>query len=76
MVKTISPVLMPFTPSVFVDITDFIDIKKQVMEAYSEEMRQPPHTRSIENAIRQNALRGNTVGIAFAEAYQMVRYVR
>lgn len=71
-----TPGLMPFIPNVFVDITDYIDIKRQVLEAYTEEMRLPPHSRSIENAIRHNALRGNTVGIAFAEAYQMVRYVR
>ena len=70
------PGLLPFAPNVFVDITDFIEVKKQVLEAYSEEMRQPPHSRSIENAIRLNALRGNAVGVAFSEGFQVIRFVR
>jgi LmbE family N-acetylglucosaminyl deacetylase len=66
---------MPFIPNVFIDITEHIEIKRQVLEAYSEEMRQPPHTRSIENAIRQNALRGNSVGGGFSEAYMLMRFL-
>jgi hypothetical protein len=42
------PSLMSFTPNRFVDITDYINIKKQVLEAYSEEMQETSHSRSIE----------------------------
>jgi len=58
------------------DITDYIDIKKQVLEVYSEEMRQPPHSRSIDNALRLNALRGNSVGMDYAEAFELIRMSR
>lgn len=71
-----TPGLMPFTPNVFVDITDYIDTKKQTLEAYVEEMRQSPHSRSIENAIRLCAIRGNAVGLGYAEAFQMIREIR
>lgn len=68
--------LLPFSPNVFIDITDYIDIKKQVLEVYSEEMRQPPHSRSIDNALRLNALRGNSVGVDYAEAFELIRMNR
>lgn len=71
-----TPGLHSFIPNMYVDITSYIDIKKQVIEVYSEEMRKSPHSRSIENIIRLNALRGNTVGVEYAEAYSVVRFVR
>ena len=71
-----APGVEVFSPNVFIDITDYIDIKKQVLEVYSEEMRQPPHSRSINNALRLNALRGNSVGIDYAEAFELVRMTR
>lgn len=70
------PGLVSFTPNIFVDITDFIDTKKQVLEAYSEEMRESPHSRSIENAIKLNGVRGNAVGFNYVEAVQLVREVK
>ena len=64
-----------FSPNVFIDITDFIDIKKQVLEVYSEEMHQPPHSRTVDNALRLNALRGSTVGVNYAEAFVAIRII-
>lgn len=66
----------PFSPNVYIDITDYIDIKKQVLEVYSTEMREPPHSRSVENAIRLNALRGSSVGVDYAEAFELIRMIR
>ena len=66
----------PFSPNVYVDITDYIDIKKQVLEIYSEEMHQPPHSRSVDNVLRLNALRGNSVGVDYAEAFMLIRMSR
>ena len=71
-----TPGVQAFSPNVFIDITDYIDIKKQVLEIYSEEMRQPPHSRSIDNALRLNALRGNSVGVDYAEAFELIRMIR
>ena len=62
-----------FSPNVFIEITDFINIKKQSLNVYTQEMHQPPHSRSIDNVIRSNALRGNAVGMCYAEAFQLIR---
>ena len=70
-----TPGVAVFSPNVFIDITDYIDIKKQVLEVYSEEMHQPPHSRSIDNALRLNALRGNSVGVDYAEAFVLIRAI-
>ncbi len=71
-----APGVKSFSPNVYIDIEDYIDIKKQVLEVYSKEMRQPPHSRSIDNAIRLNALRGNSVGVDYAEAFELIRMIR
>jgi LmbE family N-acetylglucosaminyl deacetylase len=71
-----TPGVEVFSPNVFIDITNYVDIKKQVLEVYSEEMHQPPHSRSIDNAIRLNALRGRTVGVDYAEAFMLIRMSR
>ena len=71
-----TPGVEVFSPNVFIDITDYIDIKKQVLEVYSEEMHQPPHSRSIDNALRLNALRGHSVGMDYAEALELIRMSR
>ena len=71
-----TPAHLPFTPNVFIDITDYIDIKKQVLEVYSEEMRQSPHSRSIDNTIRLSSLRGSTVGVIYAEAFELIRSIQ
>jgi N-acetylglucosamine malate deacetylase 1 len=71
-----TPGIEPFCPNFFTDITDYIDIKKQALEAYSKEMRQPPHGRSIDNVIRLNALRGNSVGVHYAEAFCLLRGIK
>ena len=68
-----TPGVAVFSPNVFIDITDYIDIKKQVLEVYSEEIRQPPHSRSIDNVLRLTALRGNSVGVEHTEAFELVR---
>jgi len=71
-----TPNIHPFSPNVFVDISDFIDTKKRVLESYGEEMRQIPHSRSIDNVIRLNAIRGNAVGVNFAEAFMLLRKIK
>lgn len=71
-----TPGVGSFNPNVFINITDYIDLKKQVLEVYSEEMHQQPHSRSVDNALRLNALRGNSVGVDYAEAFIAIRILR
>ncbi len=71
-----TPNYLPFIPNTFVDITEYIEVKRKVLEAYNEEMLEPPHSRSIDNAIRLNVLRGNSVGVDHAEAFILIRSLK
>jgi len=71
-----SPGVLPFMPNVYVDITAFMETKRKVLAVYQGEMRLPPHSRSIENILRLNQLRGNSVGLEYAEAFMIVRQIR
>jgi len=71
-----TPGYLPFLPNVYVDISDQIEIKHKVLEIYSDEMHQSPHSRNIENVIRLNALRGSAVGVSSAEAFMSVRVLK
>jgi N-acetylglucosamine malate deacetylase 1 len=71
-----APGFLPFSPNVFVDISEYIDLKRKVLEAYSREMHAPPHSRSIENIIHHAGVRGHAVGTAYAEAFISLREVR
>ena len=71
-----SPGFMSFNPDTFVDIGDYIDKKIDSLKLYQLEMRQPPHSRSIDNIIRLNALRGSCVGLEYAESFCTIRSIR
>lgn len=71
-----SPGFLPFSPNVFVDISNFIEVKKKALETYAEEMRPSPHSRSISNVINHANVRGNTVGVDYAEAFMSIREIK
>lgn len=71
-----TPGLMTFIPTVFIDVSDYIQMKRRVLEIYQDEMQQSPHSRSIDNVIRNNQVRGHSVGMMFAECYQQVRCLK
>jgi LmbE family N-acetylglucosaminyl deacetylase len=62
-----------FQPNYFVDISEFLDRKLEIMAAYQSEMGEFPFPRSIE-AIRALAtFRGSTSGFRAAEAFKLLR---
>ena len=64
---------MPFEPDVFVDIDSHWECKHLSLLAYAQEMRQPPHSRSIEHLDILSQHRGACVGMRRAEAFQLIR---
>lgn len=66
----------PFVPQLYVDITDFLEVKIKALEAYRLEMRMPPHSRSVEHMRTLAAHRGNSVGVGAAEAFMVTRILR
>lgn len=62
-----------FRPNVFVNISDYLEEKLQIMKIYESEMASHPFPRS-EEAIRALAiLRGAATGVKAAEAFMLVK---
>ncbi len=62
-----------FRPNYFVDIESHLGRKLEALELYANEMRPEPHSRSISGLSNLARLRGNQVGLAYAEAFQVNR---
>ena len=64
-----------FAPTIFVNITSYLNTKQKALEAYSSEMRLWPHPRSHEGIAHLAALRGCACGYEAAEAFVLYRSV-
>ena len=64
-----------FTPNVFENIKDTIELKKQAMQCYKTELGKYPHPRSPEAIEYLARKRGGEVGLEFAEAFQLIREI-
>ncbi len=66
---------LTFSPNVFFDVTDTIDIKEKALDIYLSELKAFPHPRSQEG-VRLNARSwGMKCGLEYAEAFSLVRMV-
>lgn len=61
-----------FKPNIFVDITEYMELKTKLLSQYQSEVYNAPDARSIENMQAIAAKRGMQVGVEFAEAFQLV----
>ena len=64
-----------FSPNMFVDISDFWELKEKALFPIQKEMRAYPHSRSIEALSFLSNHRGSQVGLEKAEAFEMLRKV-
>lgn len=59
----------------FVDISEYLDIKIEIMKIYESELGEHPHPRSIK-AIKAHAiLRGTQIGCNYAEAFRIIKMI-
>lgn len=65
-----------FFPNVFVDISKEIEDKVKAMKKYKSELRDFPHSRSIEGIISLASLRGVQAGVKAAEGFYLARSIR
>lgn len=65
-----------FIPTVFVNITDYLERKIKAMGCYESQLKQPPHPRSLEALTALAKLRGATANLLAAEAFMLVREIR
>lgn len=64
-----------FLPNYFVDITNYLDKKNEVMKIFESELGQHPFPRSLENIKALAHFRGSSVGVQYAEAFQLLKYI-
>ncbi|MEH7463353.1 PIG-L domain-containing protein [Bacillus pseudomycoides] len=64
-----------FKPNYFVNITDQIDSKITALKHYDVEMRDFPHPRSYKGVEYLGRVRGMTIGVPYAEAFEVIRRV-
>jgi LmbE family N-acetylglucosaminyl deacetylase len=62
-----------FCPNVFVDITDYIQKKIDIMSLYAGEMASPPFPRSAQNICSLAINRGSTSGFEYAESFMLLK---
>ena len=65
-----------FIPNVFIDITDFMDKKLEIMKIFESEIAEHPFPRSIRNLKALALLRGATAGCEYAESFVLLKEVR
>lgn len=64
-----------FMPNYFVDISLFMDEKLGIMKIYESEIGEHPFPRSIKNIEALAVFRGASVGVEYAEAFQLIKYI-
>jgi len=64
-----------FKPDIYVDISDYINLKKDAMQMYESELKIAPHPRSIELISALAKKRGSEVGVDYAEAFMLIREI-
>lgn len=64
-----------FIPTVFVEISAFLDTKLTALACYASQMKAPPHPRSLRAIEALARLRGSTVSLDAAEAFMLVRAI-
>lgn len=61
-----------FAPNTYVNVTDFMDLKRKVLNLYSTEIYDYPDARSIESMEIRSKFRGVQIGVKHAEAFQLI----
>lgn len=64
-----------FIPNYYVDITGFLNKKLEIMEIYESEVSEHPFPRSLRNIAALATFRGASVGVEYAEAFQLIKFI-
>ena len=64
-----------FIPNYFVDITDFMEEKLDIMKIYESELGQHPFPRSLKNIEALAINRGASAGVEYAESFQLIKSI-
>lgn len=61
-----------FVPNVFVDISEYIDKKLEIMSMFKGEIQEEPYPRSLSSIKALARVRGSRAGVMYAEAFQLL----
>jgi hypothetical protein len=61
-----------FIPNVYVDVSDYIEVKKQSINFYSSELYDYPDARSVMSMEILAKYRGKQVGLEYAESFKLI----
>ncbi len=64
-----------FIPNVFVDISQFMDKKIEIMKVFDSEISEHPFPRSERNIRALGTVRGATCGIEYAESFVLLKEI-
>ena len=64
-----------FIPNYFVDISDYMERKLEIMRVYESELGEHPFPRSEKNIDALAVYRGASCGVKYAEAFQLIKYI-
>ncbi|AZJ35044.1 PIG-L family deacetylase [Tenacibaculum singaporense] len=65
-----------FIPNVFVDVSEFMEQKVEAMKKFESQLKEFPHSRSIEAINALAKFRGSTVGANAAESFMLIRNIK
>jgi len=66
---------LSFSPNVYFNIENTLDLKLKAMSEYKNELREYPHPRSLEGIKIKAKQRGMEAGFSYAEAFELIRRV-
>jgi len=64
-----------FVPTVFVDVSPYLDVKLEAMKCYGSQLAPNLRARSLASIEALARVRGSTIGVTAAEAFALVREV-
>jgi N-acetylglucosamine malate deacetylase 1 len=64
-----------FQPNVFVDITDFMEEKLEIMGVFESELLESPLTRSLDSINAYNRYRGSQINTMHAEVFMLLKEI-
>lgn len=64
-----------FQPNYYVDISNYFEKKLELMQIYESEIGEHPFPRSMRNIEALATFRGASVGVEYAEAFQLIKYI-
>jgi LmbE family N-acetylglucosaminyl deacetylase len=67
---------LSFSPDVFFDISDTLDLKIDAMKEYTSELCEYPHPRSLEGIELNAKYQGMKVGKKYIEAFKCIRIIK